>query len=50
MGEIEITESPNWPTNQITDIYADIGKSNFKRIFHFGPLSAMFITFTVRFF
>lgn len=44
-----VVEAPDWPTNQISNLYSDIGKSNFKRLLHFGPISAIFIIITVKF-
>jgi uncharacterized Zn finger protein len=46
--EIQVEEAPNWPTLLI-DVENDVGKTVAERLFHWGPLLAYGIIFTVSF-
>lgn len=43
---IEVTDAPDWPSNLI-DVEKDVGKTLTSRLFHWGPMLAFGLIFTV---
>ncbi|KAM3724429.1 Palmitoyltransferase ZDHHC6 [Dirofilaria immitis] len=47
VAEYQIIEAPNWNGDSDCDIKRDLGKTMVQRLFHWGPLAVICITFTI---
>ncbi|VDM94822.1 unnamed protein product, partial [Onchocerca ochengi] len=47
VAEYQIIESPDWDDGSDCDIKRDLGKTMFRRLFHWGPLTAICITLII---